>query len=655
MTKNGYQAGNACKASDNKWGGSYLESRKLLIVLASIVLLFMGVSLAEKSLGRMALNSLKDEADNVKLAITADEITVKAFRWSPGIVVSNLVVAAPGFDPLIEDASFSVKTSWRSLLFGSSVAGSVEVDSLRVNLLVDETGKKNWTAVLAAFQQQPSGDETPDFQLERLHMRSGQIEYLHDQLGHAGEAKVTSDWLRKGAILDARVSIDGDLNYYPLSIDGSISLDPSRAAEGADGSLSLVARLADLSLHMDGTSRDSESLAGAEIRLALNGIGLSGMMKNLDLWDTDVSSVRATAAITYESNDHLQGSAEMAFDKSLFEAQFNIAGLLGGDPVRQVDVEISSDEVFLDALLDTSQSDDKADSRDSAGVLLSTDQWVYTPLFDGTDVNAVINVNTLYKGGFRSHDLELSLIKVGDSANLMFAATDAGKGELESDLTLEKSGSMLDGKLTIQAKGVPIGQIMSLADIPEGAASGRISGDAKFWFSGRSMSELGSSLDGGLFLLVEEGTLDSLFVEMAGVDLMESINLVLNRDLQHTEIRCGFVDLQVESGLVTLKDFIIDSEDSIFIASGEVDLGNEMLDLKFSPHPRDGSFFAATTPVHLRGPISSPSVRPGSRLYSRVAVAAAMAALAGPAALVLPFIELGSGEEQSYCTELFGP
>jgi len=140
---------------------------------------------------------------------------------------------------------------------------------------------------------------------------------------------------------------------------------------------------------------------------------------------------------------------------------------------------------------------------------------------------------------------------------------------------------------------------------------------------------------------------------MAGIDFMESIGLVINRDPQQSEIRCGYADFQASNGIVTIEDFIVDTEDSVFLASGNVNLREETINIKLSPHPRDTSYFAATTPVHIRGALANPKFRPGRKLYSRLALAAAMATLAGPAAIVLPFIELGDGGENSYCKQLF--
>ena len=240
----------------------------------------------------------------------------------------------------------------------------------------------------------------------------------------------------------------------------------------------------------------------------------------------------------------------------------------------------------------------------------------------------------------------------GLSVNLV--SDDVGKGRFSGTYSAKMGDEGLRGKLSTQVQRVPISDVMSLLDQPDGVASGNLSGDATFWVTGKTEAELASSLDGGMFLLIEDGKLDSLLVEMAGIDLMESVSLVVSKDLQQSDIRCGYMDIQADQGQVVLKDFIIDTEDSVFLASGQVDLGDEVVNIKFSPHPRDTSFFAATTPVHIVGPLMDPRIRPGKKLYTRLALAAAMAALAGPAAIVLPFVEMGDGGEKSYCSELFG-
>ena len=274
--------------------------------------------------------------------------------------------------------------------------------------------------------------------------------------------------------------------------------------------------------------------------------------------------------------------------------------------------------------------------------------------FKGIDLDLSVNVASLYSGRLHVNDMLMSITADNKSMSINLASDDVGKGRFSGVYAVNSSDDGLHGKLSAQVQRVPISDVISLLDLPDGVASGTLSGDASFWVTGKTEAELASSLDGGMFMLIEDGKLDSLIVEMAGIDLMESVSLVAKKDIQHSDIRCGYMDIQADKGQVVIKDFIVDTEDSVFLATGKLDLVEERVNIKFSPHPRDTSFFAATTPVHIVGPLTNPKIRPGKKLYTRLALAAAMAALVGPAAIVLPFVEMGDGGEKSYCSELFG-
>ena len=114
-------------------------------------------------------------------------------------------------------------------------------------------------------------------------------------------------------------------------------------------------------------------------------------------------------------------------------------------------------------------------------------------------------------------------------------------------------------------------------------------------------------------------------------------------------MRCAYASLFVEDGVVSIDELVIDSQDTVFLADGTVDLGAETFDVSLEPHPKDPSILASSTSVALGGRFAAPEVEVGPELPARVAAAAVLAAVAAPAAALLPFVETGGADDSQYC------
>ena len=235
-----------------------------------------------------------------------------------------------------------------------------------------------------------------------------------------------------------------------------------------------------------------------------------------------------------------------------------------------------------------------------------------------------------------------------------------GEGEAAAgarpDEPPETSGTGETGvsaRLEFELSRLQVTRLLRVADLPEEAIA-PLGGQIKLWLEGRSLAELAGSADGGLFLLMGGGQLDSLLVELAGVDLFQSLGDLIVPGDESVPIRCGYVDLHSEAGAIRINEFVIDTTDTVFLADGGLDLSNETLDVTLEPHPKDPSLIANRTAVTIGGTLGAPEVGVGAALSARAAAAIALSQLAVPALALLPLIELGGGEDSPYCSGLEG-
>ena len=639
---------------------SWLYRRRIPVycVLGIALLSLLAVAI-ERRLSQWVLSELTEQASRMQIAISAEEMSLSLLRWEPRVSVDQLSIAAFSHEPVVEYSDVNVSLNWLDLFRKKLAIRNLTITNARLNLLVDDEGKNNWSPLFDALNANQNEDGF-DFQLVRLDMPGIELEYINDKYDHSGLLEMQGQWFNNDSSVESEFVATGDINFLPVALEAKFDSVLSGNLIPQSGDFRLSGMLDSLTLKIDSIVKNTESFEDAQLAFSLEGQSLDKTLSQLNLAKSSLSSVSIQGSSHYNSKNILVGEINARLDESSANAEFSAEGLLENkeNSGKKITGSLTADNLYLDSILGfekvtgTNMPDDQRPDVDSR--LFSSTPLLPNNPFKGIDLDLSVNVASLYSGRLHVNDMFMSITADNKSMSINLASDDVGKGRFSGVYAVNSSDDGLHGKLSAQVQRVPISDVISLLDLPDGVASGTLSGDASFWVTGKTEAELASSLDGGMFMLIEDGKLDSLIVEMAGIDLMESVSLVAKKDIQHSDIRCGYMDIQADKGQVVIKDFIVDTEDSVFLATGKLDLVEERVNIKFSPHPRDTSFFAATTPVHIVGSLTNPKIRPGKKLYTRLALAAAMAALVGPAAIVLPFVEMGDGGEKSYCSELFG-
>jgi AsmA family protein len=147
------------------------------------------------------------------------------------------------------------------------------------------------------------------------------------------------------------------------------------------------------------------------------------------------------------------------------------------------------------------------------------------------------------------------------------------------------------------------------------------------------------------------GKISLLIIEAAGLDIGQATPLLLGED-RSTDIRCAIGDFKVENGLLNSEIFVFDTTDSNIAGNMHINLKDETIDAKAEVHPKDFSVLSARTPITVSGTLKHPSIGlDAEELAIRSASAVVLGVFLTPAAAIIPFIELGLGED-SNCRDL---
>lgn len=216
-------------------------------------------------------------------------------------------------------------------------------------------------------------------------------------------------------------------------------------------------------------------------------------------------------------------------------------------------------------------------------------------------------------------------------------------GDIRSTVRMDAREKLIRTRADVTARGLNLGKLFPHVEITQDAI-GKIGGRIQLAGKGNSIAAMLGSADGSVALGMGKGKISHLLVELAGLDIYQSLQYLIGKDEQ-IPIRCAFGDFGVEHGLMTAHALAFDTTDTIFIGEGSINLRDETLDLTLKPRPKDRSLLALRTPLVIGGTFKDPSFRPDmGKLGLRGAIALTLGSIAPPAAL-LATIDLGGGKD----------
>lgn len=218
-------------------------------------------------------------------------------------------------------------------------------------------------------------------------------------------------------------------------------------------------------------------------------------------------------------------------------------------------------------------------------------------------------------------------------------------GDIRSNIRLDARKDTIDTRLQASIRKVQLGKLFPDAKLAE-QASGGISGDIDLRGQGNSVAAMLGSSDGTVAVGMGRGHIGNLIMELAGLDVAESLKFLFTGDKQ-IPLRCAWGDFGVARGVMTSTALAFDTEDTLILGEGTVDLKQEQLDLLLRPRPKDISILALRSPLRIGGTFKDPSFRPDFKaLGVRGAIALTLASITPPAAL-LATIETGPGKDSN--------
>lgn len=218
-------------------------------------------------------------------------------------------------------------------------------------------------------------------------------------------------------------------------------------------------------------------------------------------------------------------------------------------------------------------------------------------------------------------------------------------GDIRSTIQMDARSADIRTNADITARRLDLSKLFPKVELTRDAV-GRLSGHARLSGNGNSIAAMLGSANGDVSLGMGHGQISNLLMELAGLDIAESLKFLVTQD-RKVPIRCAFGDFAVKDGLMQARALALDTADTLIVGKGDISLKHETLDLELRPRPKDRSILALRSPLVVDGTFKDPSFRPDfKRLGLRGAIAVALGSIAPPAAL-LATLELGPGKDST--------
>jgi len=478
-----------------------------------------------------------------------------------------------------------------------------------IALEVDGDGTANWDlggnlAADAAAEALPE-DRTEMPAIGRLVIEDGELGYRDAGQGIDLAGKVAT------ATGDAgdEIHLEGDGSFegrdFAIAFTGGSVLDLREADKPYPVTLS--AHVGATSADLSGTLTDPFELTGMNITFAIAG---DDMAEVFPIFGIPLPHTRPY---------RLEGALDHAGDIWSFS---NFAGVVGDSDLNgDLEIDAGQEPAFMTADL-WSQSLSFADLAGFVGATPGGegDDLADGKLFPETPVDLerlrAMNMDVHFVAehidtpGFAFETMDATLDLQDGLAVVDPLRFGIAQGEVAGSLTLDGRTDVPAAALDMTIERVAIAEFFKNSDFAR-EMGGLLRGRIGLAGTGPSLAAMLARGDGRLAMVMTEGTISAVMVELSGLDIAEYLALELSEGDVKLPIDCLAVDFDVVAGIGTSRTLLLDTSDSFIAGEGTVNLDQETVDLVIVADPKDFSLLSLNAPIYVEGPFIDPAVSVG--------------------------------------------
>ncbi|MGI4778905.1 MAG: AsmA family protein [Janthinobacterium lividum] len=178
-------------------------------------------------------------------------------------------------------------------------------------------------------------------------------------------------------------------------------------------------------------------------------------------------------------------------------------------------------------------------------------------------------------------------------------------GKLAGAIRIDSTQNPADIRASLEIRKIRVDRMIPKVETLRTSFS-NLDGRINLSGRGNSVASWLGNASGDVAALTGRGQFSNLLLEFMGLDGGEVIKFLLRGDHDVT-LRCAALAFDVNKGVMNGREMVFDTSDTVFNATGKVDLGSETMDFVITPQPKDMSILSLRTPLVIGGSFNSPS------------------------------------------------
>ncbi|HVN45012.1 MAG TPA: AsmA family protein [Steroidobacteraceae bacterium] len=599
--------------------------------------------------------------------------------WSrhPTVIVNGLIIGGPPWErdrPVARIERLQIELEpLRSLMKAALILGRVELVHPEIYLHTEKSGRANWTFENRAPSKQRA---SPPLTLPTMHdlvIDDGKLDLIDER--RRLKVKGTVEAAQRAAPRDQkpfRVEGKGTINDEPFRLDvagGPLQvLSPYRPYPFA-----LAIRAGENEIHADGKVLKPFDLGALELRVSASGPDLAQMfyltqitLPNSPPYKVQASIKREGMRIAVRQIEGSLGGSDVTgtvdidattkrptvkadlLSRHLFLKDF--AAVTGSRANPNTSLANGAPGGGAQADGKTARADAKAARADRVPHLFPTAR-LQIERVRAIDADVHFRATSIEAGRVPFTQLVLHARLRDGVLSLDPLRFDMAQGRLRADVHIDARSQPPVVRADLRAADVQLGQFKGKAQASP-PLDGVLDARALIEGNGDSVHALMSDASGRLTVIVPKGDVRAAFAELTGIDIAKGIGLLVQKPDEKEQIRCGVAEFNVETGTAHAQDLLFDTQDVLIKGEGQINLGNEKLDLTIRGQPKKLRLFRVRAPIEVGGELLKPSFRlkPGP-LVAQGAAGAVLGTLLTPVGAILAFVDPGLAKNQD-CSQL---
>jgi uncharacterized protein involved in outer membrane biogenesis len=638
-----------------RWTGIVFATLILLLVL--FVALF-DVDTFRHPIERMA------SAHSGRKVVLGGRLEAHIFSWTPGVTFNQLSVGYPPWEAreqMLRAERLQVQIRLLPLLRGRVIVERLELTHPVLYLHRDHEGRANWTFENQKPTNEASGPPAHAPVVRNLIIDGAKVtvkdEILHLDLDATLQAHERASRDDPHAF---RLEARGTLNKEPLSLQvfggPLLAADPDRPYPFA-----FKVTAGDLNVESDGVIRKPFDLGKVSLTVRATGKDLADFyyLTQLALPNTPPfmlsASVERDGSVLHidplegkvgESDLHGKLTVDLSHKRPL------ITGDLVSKQLRMKDLAASLGTQAAPPASAGGHALAKAEpaakkplappATAPASERLLPDARLQVDRVRAMNADVHFAATSIEAGPVPMKQVLLHIVLQDGVLELDPLEFQMPQGKLHGTVHIDARASVPQTHLDLRISDIELAQLKGKAPDATAPLSGDLEARLVATGKGDSVHDFAAGANGRVTVILPHGEMREAFAELAGIDVVRGLGLILTGAKQRSDIRCGVAEFGLQDGTMHVQNVTFDTTNVLITGLGEIRLGPEELDLSINGDPKKPRIGVLRTPIKIRGHLLKPSIGVSTtQTLKQGAIAAALGTLLTPLAAVLAFVDPG--------------